>query len=581
MGFVFDGGGFTIGKITAQQERTSQNKPSHESLVSDGNFFSNYLGTSFNNKTLISYGTNMQDWFKFIRTTQYADPTDLVKKTSSADISPQKPGSLPTGVSTSTPVWIPTNTSKPAYLKSGGNAIIYVSGYGASIKVLLAMNDTANPNYGYEIMRPFDMPLSTDFWGFFEFEDTLVYKNGTEVITGICGGYYANGEWKLSYGFPYEYKVTLGTVATRTVGQCMEDFFSPIIPPVNPNPDLPGSGGVQPGGGQGTGVIPDGTTPGINDNIFNPADSVLGTGFLTAWKFNINTLSQLANFLWNPDIANSLMKLFSDPMDVIVSLREYPGTGIATQAGTMRLANLDPSISSSYYLADAGKPLTGDSLSFTISEVWGSFLDYEPFTTIEIYLPYIGVFKLDVAQVMNETLTLTYAVSIITGECVAIITNSKGIVGQYTGQMGVDVTITAKNNSEVIRSVSNAVLALGMGIATGGVSSFANMGSMAIGAADGIGALLQLPKTQYQRVNGGGSFAGYAGAQVPYLIITRPNPANPENMRQLLGYPSNSSGKLEQYEGLTICKELHLDSVSATDKEKAEIEELFLKGVIL
>ena len=80
-----------------------------------------------------------------------------------------------------------------------------------------------------------------------------------------------------------------------------------------------------------------------------------------------------------------------------------------------------------------------------------------------------------------------------------------------------------------------------------------------------------------------GSFANgaFLDVQKPYLIITRPNPAIPENVANYTGYPSLITEILGNLTGFTIVRNVHLTGIPATEPELQEIEEMLHKGVEL
>ena len=67
----------------------------------------------------------------------------------------------------------------------------------------------------------------------------------------------------------------------------------------------------------------------------------------------------------------------------------------------------------------------------------------------------------------------------------------------------------------------------------------------------------------------------------PYLIITRPKPAEADNFNKFYGKPSNKTVRLSSCSGYTRVKDVHVDNIVATDNELSEIEQLLKEGVII
>ena len=71
--------------------------------------------------------------------------------------------------------------------------------------------------------------------------------------------------------------------------------------------------------------------------------------------------------------------------------------------------------------------VTTDCGYIEIIGIHENILDYEN-TTVEIYLPFIGIEKLDTDKVMNEKLHLIYKTNIINGDSLALIYNTNGVI---------------------------------------------------------------------------------------------------------------------------------------------------------
>ena len=51
--------------------------------------------------------------------------------------------------------------------------------------------------------------------------------------------------------------------------------------------------------------------------------------------------------------------------------------------------------------------------------------DYNPHTTVSLYLPFIGIVPLNVDDVMRATITVKYGVDVFTGACLAMVEVSR------------------------------------------------------------------------------------------------------------------------------------------------------------
>ena len=78
-----------------------------------------------------------------------------------------------------------------------------------------------------------------------------------------------------------------------------------------------------------------------------------------------------------------------------------------------------------------------------------------------------------------------------------------------------------------------------------------------------------------------GGMGGMLGVKTPYIILTRPRQALPANQNTFTGYPSYITTLLGDCTGFTVVQDVHLEGLTATEAEKAEINRLLGEGVYL
>ena len=71
------------------------------------------------------------------------------------------------------------------------------------------------------------------------------------------------------------------------------------------------------------------------------------------------------------------------------------------------------------------------------------------------------------------------------------------------------------------------------------------------------------------------------GIKIPYLIISRPQSALADNYQNYIGIPTNQETLISDTTGFVKYDVIHLIGVSATEKEKSEIQTLFSQGVLI
>lgn len=354
---------------------------------------------------------------------------------------------------------------------------------------------------------------------------------------------------------------------------------TPTIPGVDPQTQPE----VKPGK-QGQEVIDD-----IVDKIKKPANPpekgegetptvTTPTGSASALYSVYNpTQAELNSFgawLWSSAFVDQLLKLFNDPMQAIIGLHKVFATPITGGTGNIKVGYLDSGVSSKLVTSQY---VDIDCGSVSVREYFGNVFDYDPFTNIYIYLPFIGIQRLDTGDVMRSTIKVIYHVDVITGACLAEVRVTRdtagGVLYQYAGNCAVQYPISSGSYMGIVASVTSIAGGIAGTIATGGA-----LAPMAIGAVGGA-------MNAHTRVEHSGGFSGNAGAmggKKPYLIITRPQPHMALNVEDFKGKPANYTTVVGACSGFIKCLECHVNNIfGATDEELNEIESLLKSGVII
>lgn len=238
----------------------------------------------------------------------------------------------------------------------------------------------------------------------------------------------------------------------------------------------------------------------------------------------------------------------------------------------------------SNYFVIADFTLTGDN-----------FLDLEPYTQYEIFLPYLGWVTLQADNILNNRLIVYYVVNYQTGNSqvtIYDITNNKII---YTGnaQLGVKIPINSTNAREVNDTNMSNNIGLGVGLLTSAVAIIGgaltyNPVAIAGGVISGgasIAKYVQNQNTNYSKATGSVS-SGQSGlylSQDVKIRITRLKPKNyDEDYAKLYGKPLNKYVKIEELSGFTQVGNIHLENIgSITSNESDELYALLTEGIII
>lgn len=304
---------------------------------------------------------------------------------------------------------------------------------------------------------------------------------------------------------------------------------------------------------------------------------VVPTGSASSlWAVYNPSQAQLNSFgawLWSSDFVEQLKKLFADPMQAIIGVHKVFATPSTGGSQTIKCGYLDSGVSAAVV---TNQYTTVDCGSASLREYFGNVFDYDPFTKVSIFLPFIGIVPLNTSDVMRSTISVKYKVDVITGACLAEVSIKRdgggGILYTYGGSAIVTYPISSGSYVGAVQAALSTAIGIGSAIATGGASLGASAG-MVLGG-------LSHAKTQVQH---SGQFSGCSGAmggKKPYLIVSRPQTRTPQRIAEYEGIPANSIHQLSNCNGFTKVKDVHVISTTAYDNEIQEIESLLKTGVI-
>ena len=231
---------------------------------------------------------------------------------------------------------------------------------------------------------------------------------------------------------------------------------------------------------------------------------------------------------------------------------------------------------------------------FTITGKYGNFLDYEPYTTYEIYLPFYGWATLPSYQIVGKEIRVVYIMQATSSDgYIYVLTNSEIVFGT-SAKIGVDIAVNTTNAERINREglstgLNSAISGIGgvalmtAGLMTGNPFAIVGGFSMSSGAiTSGISGLMKMMPTASANVSNGYP-ASWTSRQVR-LRVTYPTIAtnDVDKYAKYIGRPLQKSVKLSTLTGMTVVGGVHIEGLStATNDEKAEIDRLLRKGVVL
>ena len=294
-------------------------------------------------------------------------------------------------------------------------------------------------------------------------------------------------------------------------------------------------------------------------------DVSAGIGVLTStFKMTKERLVQLGQFLWGSNIFDKFSLVNNNPIENIISCKSIPiNTDGANQE--IVLGNVATGVNGEKISNNFSKQTIG---SIAITEHYNNFLDYAPYTNVILYLPYIGFKELDTTLVMNKTLKVIYTVDAITGGCLAQVYVNSVRLYEFTGNVGIDIPITASNRAQVEAGYIQA-----------GVGATASALGGNVGSA--VTSLLNSATSQYHYSSTGNPSPMCVAStnRTCYVIIDRPNYQNLKAFNHTRGRKCYLSKTIGTLHGFTIC-ESNIDwrGINATKSELEELKEILSTG---
>lgn len=406
----------------------------------------------------------------------------------------------------------------------------------------------------------------------------------------------ATAKQGLKQQYPYIWDDAVEIDTIQEDGTLSTTTYVPISTPetTSRNDSKPVTGDIEQGDidvtddstGEQQKTITDPATDGDKSNP-NPPDTGTGDGPVSPipagsasalWSVYNPTQAQLNSFgawLWSTNFVDQLKKLFNDPMQSIIGVSKVFAPPPVSGNGTIVVGYLDSNVPSNIV---GSQYSTVDCGSVSCFEYFGNVFDYDPYTKVSIYLPFIGIRQLNTAEVMRSVISVRYHVDVLSGACLAEVEvtrdGNSAALYQFAGNAAVQYPVSSGSYMGIVSGVLGVAGAVAGAVASGGALTV----PMLAGSASGL-------MHSRATVEHSGSLSGNAGAmggKTPYLIIVRPQTALADRFEELQGYPANKYVKLSTCSGFTVVNSVHVENIEkATTTELSMIETALKDGVII
>lgn len=411
--------------------------------------------------------------------------------------------------------------------------------------------------------------------------------------------------WQNSNDFKYNCQVTL-TSFPYNMRAISDRYDTKEVPKVYDTND-PNSTNQDPTNPGGSG---DGDTN--SDRIpvpVLPDDDMTASGSVRIYELSVGELTAFMNYLHSPNWTEAIIKTWQNPIQGVVSLHYLPYPMVPKGSSEqITILGVPAGVGAN------GTPVKQwQTINFGycyIGTVKNSYLDYSPYTKVQIYLPGIGIRDLNADDVINKWVKVQYNCDNVTGQFVAFILvgptksdTDMSVKYTFSGCVAAPFPISQNNwGNTYIAAATLAAGALAGGVATAGnavAASGSGAGAAgAAGATETEGALFNAGAVAKKTTNVGNSLTSLAkpsitragtvsgttslfGVRTPYMIIERPNVQDFKDFNKIKGYACGKTFKLSELSGYTEVERIHLTGLRATASEINEIERLLEGGVIL
>lgn len=392
------------------------------------------------------------------------------------------------------------------------------------------------------------------------------------------------------------------------------------------------------------------------------------SNFSDIYQLDNNAYTKFTKSVTNASFVDNLMNLFADKAKTVSSVKLIPfkiqyicsrglnsvdklyvGTSKIEDISCIRYNEGDAKVLYLTFCEDfnriemrehMGYIRTDDSMKqdrFTpirIEPTFNNFLDYAPYTSISMFLPFLGYVDLDPELVIGKDFYIVYVVDPLTFDCTIVLTYnpihpalgvkkvlkyniywgtergiaSRDIVAMWKTNISVDLPFGSSGQNDLIRTIAGAGLAaVTKGVSSafstgGGTTSYSRaytstasddiiqFGTVNEGKAstpsvkynpvfgETLKTLLSFSPAPHISSGGGGGSMVTLGQTISFKI-RRVKPIRIEGYPSVLGRPLMEYRKLSDLNGYTlVASTFNLSVPSATENELSEIKQILESG---
>lgn len=410
------------------------------------------------------------------------------------------------------------------------------------------------------------------------------------------------------------------TITNNTSNNSTTDFIGNTNIDPNAPPDPPSDEYDQ------TEISPGGTT----DERLLPSDDILSPFGLFAAYYVLtrDDIFNLCDQFWASTVVEGIIQtaaLFVNmsPLEMIISLMMYPFNvqnllNSSTTRKTVRFGGFDIGQVVGYWLEPTNVKFNFSLGSCYIKGRYNNFLDLAPYTTLTLYVPYVGFISLDMATFAYEILSLEMSVDLSTGTCRVYYfkgeSDTRIPIGFADGVIGHQIMITSGQSDSrisammnLISDIQSATVSLieaatdtqsykkaatnfktaklatkyGSGSSAHEVlnTKVPHLDAISKAAVAGVSAVkLFSTGPDITKTGTNTPMISMTGAQVAYVLISRPTLDIPANYNHTYGRVCHIDTYINACTGFTVCENVDVSGLTCSETEKSMIKEILEGG---
>ena len=219
---------------------------------------------------------------------------------------------------------------------------------------------------------------------------------------------------------------------------------------------------------------------------------------------------------------------------------------------------------------------------------YDNFKNYEPYTLMEIFIPFLGWKKVNVSDVNNSRILIAYQVNYENGSAICYMINytKNYIIFQQTIQIGVKVALSRSNLEELNAQRISANTAMTLGVLSGAITtalSFGNpiaiaSGMITMGASLAKGVTANIGMFERGSTN---IAEGTDGLSSGFKVLLKLTTKNSYETSEVIGYPYKTYDEIQNLaNGYIKVSECPLLEISGYKEEADEIISILKDYVI-